>query len=60
MAFVFFSDWGTGLWGPSGGGPGNDETGGAAEGGEGTTQLHPLGESVYPGLISLQTQLKIA
>lgn len=48
----FFPDWGTGVRGPSGGGSGNDEAGGAAKGGEGAAQLHPLGESTDSGLFA--------
>lgn len=50
-------DRGAGVRGPSGGGPGNDEAGGAAEGGKGAAQLHPLGESANSRLISLQMLL---
>lgn len=57
--FFFRLDWGAGFRGSSGGGPGDDEAGGAAEGGEGTAQLHPLGESARGRVIGLQTLLRI-
>lgn len=54
---LFHLDWGAGVWRPCGGGPGNDEAGGAAEGGEGAAELHPLGESVNSRLMYLQSPL---